>query len=213
MSDLHALATGLQTHLSVKYSTTSVTRDTWWVTVGGMMLRAAAVPLPWVQSVLNVLDEQHQHRSVALPALGGKGAIIVYSEAALADPLRYAVTSTHEHEHARVLKSQPDVQVALDYANAEMRAAAEARAYACGAFTRYLLTGNVQSADEIVAPLCGGYLLSTPELSLARGLVASDLASMKRGAVPPHEVCAVVLAFLQAQFPAMIVPVAFRVAA
>lgn len=210
MTDYKAVATALNAHLSEKYNTTIVTDGAWWVEVGKLLVDAVTVAVPWLRSIIDVLDDAHSTRSVTLPKPGGEGAIIVYSSAAIADGLSYCVTAVHEHEHARVLKAHPDIEVIVDYMSPELRAASEARAYACGAFARYLLTGNLQTADEMVSPLSHGYLLTRADLDFARGMLMSDLRSMARGAVPPHEVCQVVLAFLRTQFPAAIVPPEFR---
>lgn len=210
MTDFKIIARALDAHLSEKYSTTIVTDGAWWVEVGKLLVGAVTVAVPWLRSIIDTLDEEHSTRSVTLPKPGGEGALIVYSTAAVSDGLQYCVTATHEHEHARVLKTQPDLEVVVDYACAELRAASEARAYSCGAFTRYLLTGQFETADEIVSPLNHGYMLSQGDVAFARSMVMSDLSSMRRGAVPPHEICQVVLAFLQANFPDAIRPLAFQ---
>jgi len=106
----------------------------------------------------------------------------------------------------------PDAQVIADYTSAELRAISEARAYAVGAFTRYLLTGLVQTAEDIVRPLSHGYLLTRDELDTARALVLTDVVTMTQGQVPPHELCHEVLGFLQREFPDAIVPSKFQVA-
>ena len=211
MSDFKTIALALDAHLSEKYSTVTVTDDTWWVVVGNLMVKAVTIAIPWIRAIVDTLDEEHSTRSVTLPVPGGEGALIVYSSAAVADGLQYCITATHEHEHARVLKTQPDLEVLVDYACAELRSASEGRAYSCGAFTRYLLTGEFQSADEIVNPLNHGYMLDQGDVDFARSMVMSDLASMRHGAVPPHEICQVVLKFLQANFPDAIRPLAFQV--
>lgn len=211
MTDFKTIALALDAHLSEKYSTVTVTDDTWWVVVGNLMVKAVSVALPWIRAIIDTLDEEHATRSITLPIPGGEGALIVYSTAAISDGLQYCVTATHEHEHARVLKTQPDLEVVVDYACAELRAASEARAFSCGAFTRYLLTGQFETADEIVSPLNHGYMLSQGDVAFARSMVMSDLASMRNGAVPPHELCQVVLAFLVTNFPDAIRPLAFQV--
>ena len=210
MTDFKIIARALDAHLSEKYSTTIVTDGAWWVEVGKLLVGAVTVAVPWLRSIIDTLDEEHSTRSVTLPKPGGEGALIVYSTAAVSDGLQYCVTATHEHEHARVLKTQPDLEVVVDYACAELRAASEARAYSCGAFTRYLLTGQFETADEIVSPLNHGYMLSQGDVAFARSMVMSDLSSMRRGAVPPHELCQVVLACLKTRFPDAIRPIAFQ---
>lgn len=212
MTDFSRIATALNTYLSDRYNTLIVTDDTWWVQVSGLLLKAVTSPLPWLQSILNVIDEGHASRSVTLPKLGGEGAVIVYSSSVIKAPLEYCVTISHEHEHARVLKTQPDMQVIADYTSAELRANSEARAYAVGAFTRYLLTGQIQTSDDVVRPLSHGYLLSRGEIDTARAMVLSDVVTMAQGQVPPHELCHEVLGFLQREFPEAIVPSKFQAA-
>lgn len=214
-ADLPAVATTLRAHLSARYHTDEITPDTWWLSLSRTALGAVAmVPaLSWLRSVLDVLDTETASRSVALPQVGGEGAVIVYSAAALADPVELIETVAHEHEHARVLRVDPDLQVAMDYTSGELRATTEARAYAVGAFARYLVTGAWQTADEIVAPLAHGYALSAEDREHCAVIVASALASMRAGVVPPFEVCGVVLEVLRAHHPDAIVPAAFKVPA
>jgi len=214
-ADLPAVATTLRAQLSARYHTDEITPDTWWLSLSRTALGAVAmVPaLSWLRSVLDVLDTETASRSVALPQVGGEGAVIVYSAAALADPVELIETVAHEHEHARVLRVDPDLQVAMDYTSGELRATTEARAYAVGAFARYLVTGAWQTADEIVAPLAHGYALSAEDREHCAVIVASALASMRAGVVPPFEVCGVVLEVLRAHHPDAIVPTAFKVPA
>ncbi len=212
MSDLRAVATTLRAGLSARYHTDEITPDTWWLSLSRTALGAVAmVPaLSWLRQVLDVLDTETASRSVTLPQVGGEGAVIVYSAAALADPIELIETVAHEHEHARVLRADPDLQVAMDYTSGELRATTEARAYAVGAFARYLVTGAWQTADEIVAPLAHGYLLSPADREHVATLVASHLATMRDGRVPNLEVCHEVLKILRTQHPGAIVPEAFR---
>ncbi len=212
MSDLTSVVTTLRAELSARYSTDEITPDTWWLSLSRTALGAVALlpAMMWLRQVIDVLDAEMASRSVCLPKIGGEGAVIVYSAAALADPIELIETVAHEHEHARVLKADPDLQVAMDYTSGELRATTEARAYAVGAFARYLVTGAWQTADEIVAPLAHGYLLSPADREHVAALIASHLASMRAGVVPPLEVCHVVLEILRAKHPGAIVVEAFR---
>lgn len=211
-ADLTAVAATLRRELSARYNTDEITPDTWWLSLSRTALGALAlVPaMTWLRSVLDVLDAEMAARSVCLPKIGGEGAVIVYSAAALAIPLETIETCAHEHEHARVLRADPDLQVAMDYTSPELRATTEARAYAVGAWARYLVSGVWQTADEIVAPLAHGYLLSDSERAHTVTLVASHLATMRAGLVPPLEVCHVVLEILRAHHPEAIAVEAFR---
>lgn len=210
MTDLRPVAATLRRELSAKYHTDEITPETWYVVLSRLAAQGLALVAPFVRTVFDVLDPATSSRSVTLPQIGGEGAVIVYSAAALADPVETIETATHEHEHARVLKVDPDLQVIVDYSNAELRATTEARAYACGAFARYLVTGVWQTAEEIVAPLAHGYLLSESERAHCVTMVASDLATMRAGIVPPHQLCVDVLAILRRHHPEAIVPEAFR---
>jgi hypothetical protein len=208
VTDLAAVAATLRRELSARYHTVEITPDAWWLS----LLRAVSIapPLAWLRAALDVIDDATATRSVALPRLGGEGAVIVYSRAALADPAELIETCAHEHEHARVLRRDADLQVIVDYSHPELRATVEARAYAVGAFARYLVTGVFQSAEEIVAPLAHGYQLSDAERAHCAALVESSLASMRVGVVPPHEVCVAVLEVLRAHHPDAIAVEAFR---
>jgi hypothetical protein len=212
MSDLGAVAATLRRELSARYHTDEITPDTWWLSLTRTALGAVAMlpALSWLRQVLDVLDTETASRSVTLPQIGGEGAVIVYSAAALADPVELIETVAHEHEHARVLKADPDLQVIVDYANGELRATTEARAYAVGAFARYVVTGQWQTADEIVEPLAHGYMLSASERAHAVTLVASHLATIRAGIVPPLEVCHEVLEILRVHHPEAIAVEAFR---
>jgi len=212
VTDLAAVATTLRAQLSARYSTDEITPDTWWLSLTRTALGAVAMlpALSWLRAVLDVLDAETATRSVTLPKVGGDGAVIVYSPAALADPVELIETVAHEHEHARVLKAGPDLQVAMDYTIGELRATVEARACAAGAFARYLVTGQWQTADEIVAPLAHGYLLSAAEREHTAVLVASHLATIRAGVVPSLEVCHEVLRILRAHHPEAIAVEAYR---
>lgn len=211
-ADLTAVAATLRRELPKRYNTDEITPDTWWLSLSRAGLGALAlVPaMTWLRSVLDVLDAEMAARSVCLPKIGGEGAVIVYSAAALAVPLETIETCAHEHEHARVLRADPDLQVAMDYTSGELRATTEARAYAVGAFARYLVTGVPQTAEEIVSPLAHGYLLSAPDRAHVVSLVESHLASMRAGVVPSLEVCHEVLKILRAHHPEAIRAQAFR---
>lgn len=210
MSDFKAIGDGLNEHLSRNYNTVIIAPDSWTVQLANLLLGALSVPVPWLRSIIDVLDETMAHRSVTLPRPGGDGALIVYSKRIYESPLHYVCTVAHEHEHARVLKTTDDLQVVVDYATPELRAASEARAFACGAFTEYLLTGVLPKAQDVVVPLSHGYLLSQADIRLARNMLVSDIATMEAGAIPPHEVCRCVVAFLQQNYPDAIVPQAFK---
>ena len=129
-ADLTAVAATLRRELSKRYHTDEITPDTWWLSLSRTALGALAlVPaMTWLRSVLDVLDAEMAARSVCLPQIGGNGAVIVSPAAALAIPLEIIETCAHEHEHARVLRADPDLQVAMDYTSGELRATTEARA-------------------------------------------------------------------------------------
>ena len=219
MTDLRPVAATLTRELSARYHTDVVTPDSWQVVLARLAAQGAALGLGainstlagWAREAFDALDPATSSRSVCLPQIGGEGAVVVMSAAALADPVETIETIAHEHEHARVLKADVDVQVFADYLNGEMRATVEARAYAVGAFARYLVTGAWQTADEIVAPLAHGYALDAATREHCAVIVASALASMRAGVVPPFEVCGVVLEVLRAKHPEAIVPEAFKV--
>ena len=99
MTDLAAVATTLRAGLSARYHTDEITPDTWWLSLSRTALGAVAMipAMTWLRQVLDVLDAEMAARSVCLPKVGGDGAVIVYSAAALADPIELIETVAHEH--------------------------------------------------------------------------------------------------------------------
>ena len=210
MSFLIDLGDALNAFLSAKYNTLTVNSESWAAVVARELLNAVTVPVPWLRSIVDVIDDATSTRSVTLPRLGGEGAMIVYARSVKVPEIHYPATVAHEHEHARVLKARPDLQVIVDYTDDELRATAEARAYACGAFTKYLLTGVLPLVDDVIFPLTSGYGLTVKALSTARTLIQADLSMMESGVVPPHTICEDVLVFLRTRYPQAILVKSFQ---
>ena len=131
------------------------------------------------------------------------GVVIVLSQGAVADPVEYAATIAHEHQHAAQIHARGGVGAAVDYlGSGELRARAEADAYAVGVAVRWMLTGQLPTLDQALAPEASGlYHLSAGDLELARGVLASHLETMHAGLLPPLSVAREVHAWLASAHP------------
>lgn len=178
------------------------------VHVARIGLEALATLLPAARPVVDLLALDTVSRTVPTPW----GTLVVLSDAASAEPVEYAETVAHEATHAHQIAALGGWQAAVDYLlSAELRATREAHAYVVGAWVRYLLTGRLASADEACSALAGDlYRLGADEIALARGIVASGLASVQAGSVPPYAVARDVLDWLQREAPDAIVPAGWR---
>jgi len=200
VSFLIDLGDALNAFLSAKYNTLTVNSESWAAVVARELLNAVTVPVPWLRSVVDVIDAATSTRSVTLPRLGGEGAMIVYARSVKVPEIHYPATVAHEHEHARVLKARPDLQVIVDYTDDEL----------CGTLTKYLLTGVLPLVDDVIFPLTSGYGLTVKALSRARTLIQADLSMMESGVVPPHTICEDVLVFLRTRYPQAILVKSFQ---
>jgi hypothetical protein len=98
------------------------------------------------------------------------------------------------------------VRTSIDYvASPELRARAEADAYAVGLFVGYLLTGMLPTLDGALASLSSDtYHLAADEVALGRGVLESHLTTMASGLCPPLTIAVDVLAWLRATHPELI---------
>lgn len=199
------VAQALGAHLATLHQTRVVTPDDAIAIGARAMLSALAQVSPVLTSVVDELELRASHVSVTIPTPAG--TVIILSPAAVADPTRYAATVAHEHQHAVQLAAGGAVRTSIDYvASPELRARAEADAYAVGLFVAFLLSGTLPTADEALTSLSGGtYHLAPEEVELARGVLASHLATMGGGFCPPLTVAVEVLAWLRAEHPALVV--------
>jgi hypothetical protein len=201
MPQAHALGA----HLAGLHRTTIVEPDDAPARVARAILSALGHGVPALASLVASLEVRASRVSVTLPTPGG--SLVILSPAAVVDPLRYAVTVAHELVHAEQRDAAGAVQVAADYLAApELRARAEADAYAVGLFVAYLLTGVLPAIDDAVASLSSDtYHLAPDEVELGRGVLLSHVETIAQGLAPPLRVAVEALAWLRANAPASIV--------
>lgn len=201
MPQAHALGA----HLASLHRTTIVTPDDALARAVRAILGAVARGVPALSDLADELMARASRVSVTLPTPGG--SLVVLSPAAVADPLRYAMTIAHEIVHATQRDEAGAVQVAVDYLAApELRARAEADAYAVGLWVAYLLTGVLPMVDDAVRSLSSDtYHLAPDEVELGRGVLLSHVETMSQGLAPPLRVAVEVLAWLRANAPDAIV--------
>jgi hypothetical protein len=201
MPQAHALGA----HLAGLHRTTIVEPDDAPARVARAILSALGHGVPALASLVAGLEVRASRVSLTLPTPGG--SLVILSPAAVVDPLRYAVTVAHELVHAEQRDAAGAVQVAADYLAApELRARAEADAYAVGLFVAYLLTGVLPAIDDAVASLSSDtYHLAPDEVELGRGVLLSHVETIAQGLAPPLRVAVEALAWLRANAPASIV--------
>lgn len=137
------------------------------------------------------------------------GTVILLTERALVDGPTALSVVAHELVHARQIGALGGVQVAVDYANGELRALREGEAVGVGLWVRYLLTGVRPSPDDAGAVSSPLYHLAEHDRAFARAVAESSLAAIDTGAVPPHSVARAVLAWLREHAPDAIVAEAY----
>jgi len=134
------------------------------------------------------------------------GPYVLLSEAAVANLASEIETIVHEAQHGSQNGETTYFQAAVDYLSPELRARAEADAYAAGLFARYLVTGVFVAEQEAVDRLVAGpYHLALPELALARSIVRSHVATIAEGLCPPISAAIETYSFLRLIDPAAIV--------
>ena len=200
-------ARALGAHLAGLHRTTIVEPGDAPAVAARAMLAALGRGVPALADLVAALEVRASHVSVTIPTPAG--SLVILSPAAVADPMRYASTVAHEVTHAKQRDDAGFAQVAVDYvASPELRARAEADAYAVGLWVEYLLTGSFPTADDAVRSLSSDtYHLAAEEVELGRGVLESHLATMAQGLPPPLPVAVEALAWLRAHAPDAIVPV------
>lgn len=134
------------------------------------------------------------------------GPLVPLSEASVATIEDEVETIVHEAQHGAQEADGGLFQTAVDYTVAELRARAEADAYAAGLFARYLVTGVPVTEDEAAARLTAGpYHLAASEIDLARRIVRSHVATINAGLCPPISAAIETLEFLRRTDPSAIV--------
>ena len=182
------------THVVVPTDPTAV------VARGLLTTLAHLVPAP-ANDVLAAIEASAERVSTTFPT--PVGTVIMLSKAAVADPITFCATVAHEHQHAVQIAKRGGFGAAVDYLESgELRARAEADAYAVGVAVRWMLTGQLPTLDQALAPEASGlYHLSAGDLELARGVLASHLETMHAGLLPPLSVAREVHAWLASAHP------------
>lgn len=204
-----AIARALSDHLAALHGAHVVTPDEAPARAARALLSALARAVPALSDLVAELEVRADRVSVTAPTPAGP--VIILSPSAVADPERYAATVAHEMQHAVQLHGQAVAQ-SIDYvASPELRARAEADAYAVGLWVHYLLTGVLPTADDAIASLSSDtYHLAPDEVTLGGGVLASHLATMAQQLCPPLTVAAEVLLWLRAEHPDLIAVEALR---
>ena len=200
------LSRDLVAHLATKHGATVVSQSDGIGAAVRALLDGAARISPVVDTLVDELLSRTARVSVTVPTPGNP--LIVLSPAAVADPLRYAMTGAHEMQHAVQIHAGGRVRTSIDYvASPELRARAEADAYAVGLWVGYLLTGLLPTLDDALASIAGDtYHLDADEVALARGVLESHLATMAGGMCPPITIAIDVLTWLRSARPDAVVP-------
>lgn len=213
MSAQQRAAQGLWDHLAGLPGVVVVTPDsplrTTVLAVAAAVLTQAGVLGRFLVEQLERLDTL----SMCLP-VPGLGHLVLMSQAAMRDAVSGVSTLAHDVCHRDQGEREGVARNALDYVlSPELRAAREAEAYVVGLWTRYLLTGEMPEPQGVLASISGDtYHLAAADIDLARGIIASHLATIRGGVCPPIGTALTVLRYLQASHPAAIVPVAHRAA-
>ncbi len=137
------------------------------------------------------------------------GTAVLLTERALVDGPTLLSVVVHELVHGRQAEQVGAGQVAIDYTNAELRAAREGEAGGVGLFARYLVTGEKPSPDDAGVVRSALYHLDAGNRAFGRAVVESSLATIDTGAVPPHSLARAVLEWLRAHAPADIAAEAY----
>lgn len=137
------------------------------------------------------------------------GTAVLLTERAMVDGPTLLSVVTHELVHGRQAEQVGAGQVAIDYTNAELRAAREGEAGGVGLFARYLVTGAKPSPDDAGVVRSALYHLDAGNRAFGRAVVESSLTAIETGAVPPHSLARAVLEWLRAHAPADIAAEAY----
>ena len=147
------------------------------------LLPPAAQPV--AGPLLDALDALLGRVSVTVPVPGTDPAIVL-SLASQADPVTASCTLLHERTHADQTRRVGGAQAAADYTSVELRAQREADGAAASLWLRHALTGELPADPP---PLSSLYHLDADGQRLAAGVLASHLATVRAGCVPPIAAC------------------------
>ena len=133
------------------------------------------------------------------------GTLVLLSPRALVDGPTLLSVVAHELVHDAQARAVGAGQVAVDYLHPELRAHREGEAGGVGLWARYLVTGERPSPSDAGVATSALYHLDAAHKAFGRAVVASALASIPDGAVPPHSVARDLLAWLREHAPEAIV--------
>lgn len=171
------------------------------------VLHAVGLVRPDVGAVLDRVLEALTHKSFVVPGPGEPVVLISRDDAAL--PQSFAETAVELAVHASQMRRLGAVQSLEDYLlTGELRAVYSAHAWLARAFARHLFTGELPSAQKIIEEYAVRALLplDANELAMARGILASGLATIAEGLRPPIAITGALLTWLRTNAPEAIVP-------
>lgn len=171
------------------------------------VLHAVGLVQPEVGSVLDRVLEALTHQSFVVPGPGSPVVLISRDDAAT--PQTFVETAVELAVHASQIRRLGIAAQSLeDYLlSGELRAVYSAHAWLARTFARHLLTGEMPTASNVIEEYARRALLTLDagELAMARGILASGLATITEGLRPPIAVTATLLAWLRAHAPEAIV--------
>lgn len=168
------------------------------VKVATLLLRGAEFLAPAVGSVLDPVLAAVTSQSLVVP--GPSAPLVIIGAADRSDPVRFAVAAVGLAVHAAQMARAGQVQSLTDYlGSSELRAVRTAHAGVARAFVRYLVTGDALTLDAVTADVVASALLplDAVDVTLARGIVASHLATIGDGLAPPIRAAMAALAWLR----------------
>ena len=166
--------------------------------VAAVLMRGAEFVVPGVGATLATVADVVTSQSLVIP---GPQPLAIVGAADRVDPVRFAVAAAGLAVHAAQMARAGAVQTVTDYVgSSELRAVRTAHAGIARAFVRYLLTGEALTVDAVAADVAAHALLplDAVDVTLARGIVASALASVADGLAPPIRAAMGALAWLRA---------------
>lgn len=165
--------------------------------VAAVLLRGAEFVVPGAGATLATVADVVTSQSVVIP---GPQPLCIVGADDRADPIRFVVAATGLAVHAAQMARAGAVQTVVDYVgSSELRAVRTAHAGLARAFVRYLLTGEALTVEGVAADVAAHALLplDAVDVTLARGIVASALASVADGLAPPIRAAMGALAWLR----------------
>ena len=178
--------------------------------VAAVLMRGAEFVVPGVGATLATVADVVTSQSVVIP---GPQPLAIVGAADRADPVRFAVAAAGLAVHAAQMARAGAVQALTDYVgSSELRAVRTAHAGIARAFVHHLLTGDEMTVEGVTANVTAHALipLEPVDVTLARGIVASALATVADGLAPPIRAAIGALAWLRANAADAIVAEGWR---